>query len=424
MNSSIESTKKHLTIVFSIIVFIVVFILWITFFSAKYYKVIHNQKNDFFMFINSIETSKNHIDNFMNVLPQFGSLRNNEVVLIWVWDIKWADFSHWWEAQIEPFMPKGFINFIHLNKENKIINIDVKDEVSEKFILSIIQDKSFLNVKQKSWFLIKKHKLEDESFFIFFKKLPYSLNEYLEDVFWFLLISILFSFLIYYIWIRFVNKIFIPVENNIKDMNDFIHNAWHELKTPISVIDSNIQLLKEMKTYDETMVLELKSEVIKLNSLIDSLVKLSDVDLFKEIEDINLESLINEILNDFKFKIDDKKIKVKIDVPKDIIIKWSRNYIYIYLSNIIWNAIKYNKIMWLIEINYKNNILSIKDTWVWIKKEDLSKIWDRFFKSDSSRNSSWFGIWLSLVKKIWDMYWWQISVESDIDVWTKFNIKF
>lgn len=423
MASNIENTKKHLTIVFSIIVFLVVFFLWLIFFSAKYYKVIHNQKNDFFMFMDSIETGKSHIDNFLNFSPQFGSLRNNEVVLIWVWDVNWPDFWRW-EIQIEPFMPKGFVNYIHLNKENKIINIDVKDEVSEKFILDIIKDKSFLNIKQKSWFLIKKHKLEDESFFIFFKRLQYSLNDYLQDVSWFLLISILFSFLIYYIWIRFVNKIFIPVENNIKDMNDFIHNAGHELKTPLSVIDSNIQLLKEMKTYDEHMVNELKNEVIKLNSLIDSLVKLSDIDLFKEAQDIKLSLLINEIVNDLKFKIDDKKIIVNTSVWEDIIIKWNRDYTYIYLSNIIWNAVKYNKIMWKIEIFYKNNSLIIKDTWIWIKKEDLNKIWDRFFKWDNSRNSNGFGIWLSLVKKIWDIYNWKIKVKSEENIWTTFNIKF
>ena len=60
--------------------------------------------------------------------------------------------------------------------------------------------------------------------------------------------------------------------------------------------------------------------------------------------------------------------------------------------------------MWEVYISYKNNSLSIKDTWIWIKKEDLNKIWDRFFKSDNSRNSEWFGIWLSLVKKIGDIY--------------------
>ncbi|MBT3726761.1 hypothetical protein HOG21_03530 [bacterium] len=63
----------------------------------------------------------------------------------------------------------------------------------------------------------------------------------------------------------------------MKDMNNFIHNAGHELKTPISVIDSNIQFIKDVKKYDESMLDEMKNETKKLNSLIDSLIKLSDI---------------------------------------------------------------------------------------------------------------------------------------------------
>jgi signal transduction histidine kinase len=52
-------------------------------------------------------------------------------------------------------------------------------------------------------------------------------------------------------------------------MSNFIHNAGHELKTPISVIDSNIQLIDDMKIYNPEMTKELKIEVLRLNSIID-----------------------------------------------------------------------------------------------------------------------------------------------------------
>lgn len=80
--------------------------------------------------------------------------------------------------------------------------------------------------------------------------------------------------------------------------------------------------------------------------------------------------------------------------------------------------------MWKIDIKYKNNSLIIKDTWIGIKKDDINKIWDRFYKSDNSRNTPGFGIWLSLVKKIGDIYNWKISVDSEENIWTKFSIKF
>lgn len=412
MTANINKTKKHLTIVFSAIVFVVIFVLWIIFFSTKYYKESHIEKIEIISFSNMVDSNKIDVENLWNLFPKFENFGP-----------PWS--SKWWKKDFnDDFMPKEFINFILIDVNKNVLVNNIKENISEEFLLNIIEGNEYLEIKQEDSYLIKKVKLDDESTFIVFKKMRYDFYDYLEDILWFTIISLLFSIVIYLIWFRFVNKIFVPVEENIKDMSDFIHNAWHELKTPISVIDSNIQLLKEMKTYDESMVDELKSEVIKLNSLIDSLVKLSDIDVFKEVEKINLKDIVEEILNDFKLEIEKKDIKVNTKIKKDIFINSNKNYAYIYISNLIWNAIKYNKDLWSVNIDYKWWILTIEDTWLWIKQEDLNKIWDRFFKSDASRNSSWFGIWLSLVKKIWDIYWWEIWVESEINKWTKFNIKF
>jgi two-component system phosphate regulon sensor histidine kinase PhoR len=109
---------------------------------------------------------------------------------------------------------------------------------------------------------------------------------------------------------------------------------------------------------------------------------------------------------------------------KSIKIKAHKDYLYIFLSNIIWNAIKYNKKDWKIDISYKVSELTIQDTGVWIDKKDLPKIFDRFYKADKSRNSEWFGIWLSLVKNIADLYKWKIGFESKDWEGTKVKIKF
>lgn len=407
MTTNINKTKKHLSIVFATIVFVVVFILWITFFSIKYFKEVTFEERDFSIRTSVIQKAWNDFDNVLNQLPKFDK------------------FSPWEKRAVKwDFWEKDFLNFILIDKTNLVKLIDIRENVTEDFILNILQDDDFLNITQYKWYFVKKINLEDGSHFIVFKKLRYDLFDYIEDITYFIFISLLFSFLVYFIGIRFVDKIFIPVENNIKDMSDFIHNAGHELKTPLSVIDSNIQLIKDMKTYDESMIDELKNEVIKLNSLIDSLINLSDIDLFKETQEINLDDLIWEILNDFKQKIDEKKITVTKQIKQDIILKANKSYAYIFISNIIGNAIKYNKIMWKIDIRYKNNLLIIKDTWIGIKQDNINKIWDRFYKIDNSRNTSWFGIWLSLVKKIWDIYNWKIKVESEENVWTRFSIKF
>ena len=157
--------------------------------------------------------------------------------------------------------------------------------------------------------------------------------------------------------------------------------------------------------------------------MLDSLIKISDIWAFGETEKINLSFLIDEILKNFSEKIEEKNLSVTKNMKDDIFVVANRNYLYIFLSNIIWNSIKYNKNLWQIYINY-NNKLKIEDTWIGISNEDLPKVFDRFFKVDKSRNTPGFWIGLSLVAKIAETYRWNVKVESEIWKWTKFFIKF
>jgi two-component system OmpR family sensor kinase len=88
------------------------------------------------------------------------------------------------------------------------------------------------------------------------------------------------------------------------------------------------------------------------------------------------------------------------------------------------NAIKYNKVLGWIKITINKNWLEISNTWEWINKENLGKIFDRFYQESDSREENSFGIWLSLVKKIADIYNWKITVESQKWIETKFIINF
>jgi signal transduction histidine kinase len=66
----------------------------------------------------------------------------------------------------------------------------------------------------------------------------------------------------------------------------------------------------------------------------------------------------------------------------------------------------------------------VTDTWIGIKKENIEKVFDRFFQDADSRNQEWYGIWLSLVKKIADLHSWKIDIESEKGVWTKVKVIF
>ncbi len=417
MSRDIKIIKRNLTIMFSVIVFVVVLFLWTIFFSVKYLNQSRNERADFSTMIELVESWKITIQDIMTIWSKFDNERFKRKMI--------DDPTIMPPPPSADFKTRGFINYIYFDKENLLISSNLKDEIGEELISEVIEEEDYLELNETRWFLIKKFNvIENNGTFIILKKLRYSFTDYLNDILWFLVISILFAALLYIIWRKFVDKAFIPVEKNLRDMNDFIHNAWHELKTPLSVIDSNIQLMDDMKVYDKQMTKELKNEVIRLNSLIDSLVKLSDIDVFKKTEDVNLKNIVNDIINDFKFKISEKNIEIKVSITKSITIKTNKDYLYIFLSNIIWNAIKYNVKNGKIDISYNKGELLISDTWIWMKNEELEKIFDRFYKADKSRNTEGFWIGLSLVKNIASIYNWKINIESEEDMGTKFLVRF
>ncbi|MFK7780543.1 MAG: HAMP domain-containing sensor histidine kinase [Candidatus Gracilibacteria bacterium] len=412
MNKNIQKTKKDLAIIFSVIVFIVVLVLGTVFFSAKYFREVSVEKKMFSSMVNDVERGRITINQIMNLSLKFDKdLFNNKRSKI--------------PEPIEEFKPVGFINYILINHKSTIISSNIKDNIEEDFILEINNNDTFFETIYYGGFIIKKFLLNNnEGTFIIFKEIRYNFGDYITDLFGFLFVSLLFSLILYFIGLKFVNKAFIPVEENIADMKDFIHNAGHELKTPISVIDSNIQLIDDMKVYDAGMTKELKKEVLRLNTIIDGLIKLSNIDLLKDLQNNDLKDSIKDIIEEFKFKIIEKKIKINLSLPKNINIKANKDYFYIFLSNIIGNAIKYNNKKGTIDISYNNGRLIIKNSGIGINRKYLDKIFDRFFKADKSRNSEGFGIGLSLVKKISDIYKWSIKVDSNECKYTIFTIKF
>jgi len=306
MNNNIKNTKKHLTIMFSIIVFLVVLSMWIIFFSVKYYREISIENKEFWKLINVLEKWEISVNDLMILWSVFGDEK-----------IKHEGLRKEHPLDLG-FKPKWFFNFVLYGSWGKVISNNVRDDISKDYITQIYNNNAYDKSKQSKWFLIKKISLKNSENLIILKKIWYSLYDYLGDIFWFTIISVIFWIIIYFIWGKFVNRAFIPVEENMKDMKAFIHNAGHELKTPISVMDSNIQLLDDMKIYDPDMTRELKVEVLRLNSIIDSLIKLSDIGLFKNLENNNLNDILEQIVRDLKYKIFEKNIKIDIKVDKKL----------------------------------------------------------------------------------------------------------
>jgi len=410
-NLNLEKTKQKLTIIFTLLVFAIAVLLEGVFFSIKYFNLKSNDIKLFNTFIAKIYNPNYWLNDIIKVFKK----RDNYLELMFHW--KWIKWMWEWAK----------LNILIINKsDNKVVFSRVVDDLDSNIIIKNLASWEYDRVYHDNKYIIEKFQIIDnwkKYDLLFIKDFKYTLFDYLIDLLWFIFITLLFSVLFYYIWNKFVWKNLEPVENTLGDMESFIHNAWHELKTPISIIHSNLQLIKATKTFDEDLINEWLIEIDKLDNLIESLVELSNINSSEYNENIDVANEIKSILKDFKQMADKKDVKIKFSKKWNKQLFINKQYFYILFSNILKNAIRYNKKWGSVIITLDANKIKIKDTWIWIKKDDLNNIFDRFFMSTSSRNNEWNGIWLSLVKKIADIYSIKIYVKSEEWKWSEFSIE-
>ncbi len=234
--------------------------------------------------------------------------------------------------------------------------------------------------------------------------------------------------------INLIAILFIDITNeeNTEIMKkEFFANASHELKSPLTSIIGYQELIKEgiIKDNNEIKNISEKTlkESIRMKNIVLDMLELSKLESkeVKEIERLNLKEIIEDIISSNEVLIKQKNIKITANL-KDFYINSSFEDIQKLLSNIISNAINYNNINGEIELILKDNSFICKDNGIGIKKEDLPRIFERFYRVDKSRSkeNSGTGLGLAIVKHICLNYHYKIKVDSKFGLGTTFTIIF
>jgi two-component system sensor histidine kinase ArlS len=203
------------------------------------------------------------------------------------------------------------------------------------------------------------------------------------------------------------------IEASFKNQKQFIQNVSHELNTPLTVMKTKIDILKQKKNvtkkeYREAMEI-LNSEIIRLSGTTDELLTLSELEengSKKEFVRINAKEVLNKIIKLFENRIDSKNLDIKTKVKGDSVIAGSRLQIEQLFFNLIDNAVKYSVPQKNLTISLRNDrskrrlIFNITNVNKLIKKEDLPHIFDRFYKTYTVKDKKGYGLGLSISKKI------------------------
>jgi len=203
------------------------------------------------------------------------------------------------------------------------------------------------------------------------------------------------------------------IEASFKNQKQFIQNVSHELNTPLTVMKTKIDILKQKKNvtkkeYREAMEI-LNSEIIRLSGTTEELLTLSELEengSKKEFVRINAKEVLNKIIKLFENRIDSKNLDIKTKVKGDSVIEGSRLQIEQLFFNLIDNAVKYSVPQKNLTISLRNDrskrrlIFDITNVNKLIKKEDLPHIFDRFYKTYTVKDKKGYGLGLSISKKI------------------------
>lgn len=224
---------------------------------------------------------------------------------------------------------------------------------------------------------------------------------------------------------------------NIANANNakwiFLANLAHELRNPLNVISWYWQmflswLLCEMNERSTWAVSTIIAASDNLLSLINDILDSTKAESWKTTlnkEKWNISKVLKDVLQILIIEFDLKNIKLILSADKNIELNFDDIKIKRVLINIIWNAVKFTKNNWNINIALTENewIVSIvvTDDWMWIKWEDLDKLCTPFVQWDHSIKWTW--LWLHISKQIIEDHSWTFQIESEWEwKWTTVTI--
>jgi len=212
--------------------------------------------------------------------------------------------------------------------------------------------------------------------------------------------------------------------------SDFVANVSHELRTPLSILRGYIEtLLDNPKTSPKELarILEVMERHSKrLGLLVDDLLTLAQLESANsnlQLSEVNLSELFGKVVRDWGKKLVEKRLKVMVDLPATVaIVRADETRLQEVLYNLLDNAAKYSHENGEIRLHAEQGdddeiALSVSDSGVGIGKNDLPRIFERFYRADKARTPESIrgtGLGLSIVKHIAQRHGGRVEAESEL----------
>ena len=224
------------------------------------------------------------------------------------------------------------------------------------------------------------------------------------------------------------------ISKSIQERNDFLANASHELKTPLTniigiseIISSDPKAIIENKNFSKNLLVNVK----RMQNLIYSLLDLSKVEINKNIIQyklLSLEKISNSTIDEFK-NIQSKKQNIEFFnncKNKSLKLKTDEKEFKLLFFNILDNAFKYSSslVKIYLEETTKNIEVIFQDNGIGIPKNDINRVTERFYRVKGNEKIEGSGLGLAIVSEIMDNHGGEIKIESEEKSGTKVHLIF
>lgn len=225
------------------------------------------------------------------------------------------------------------------------------------------------------------------------------------------------------------NRMMNRLEKNYHAQQQFLSDASHELKTPITIIESYASMLKRWGKQDQVIQEEaieaIHHEAIRMKRLTGDFLKVaSEAELV--VEQVEIVSLCYQIVRNFKYTLN-RNVNIEHSLP-EVLFETDSDKLEQLLIILLDNAIKYSKedVVVRIELDDEDLRICIKDQGIGIPSEELEKVFDRFYRVDSSRTRSTggSGLGLAIAKSLVEALGGTIKIESKVGIGTTVKLIF
>lgn len=230
-------------------------------------------------------------------------------------------------------------------------------------------------------------------------------------------IVVMFSFFL-------TKKTLSPIRDNIEKQKRFVADASHEMRTPIAVMISGLEVSLRNKNLDlesaKQTLIETLEEMKDFSKLSSHLLDISRYDAGVQVnfENIDLAKIVEEVVQKIKVLAEAKKINITCDMEADTMIKGNSMELSRVFLNLLHNSIKYTEAGGTITVvgNKRNKkyLVTITDTGVGMNKDLIDRVFIPFVQGDLSRSLGGAGLGLTLAKRIVENHKGIVQIQSEI----------